>query len=101
MGTPGVTRSGTLAPSTTINPLPSFREWAKAQAFSPRYRTNPDLFRREVLGIANGQNGYILPTTRGNEKGIPIFDKLEYLEAEMMKDYADVTKELNLSLIHI
>ena len=95
MGTPGVTRSGTLAPSTTINPLPSFREWAKAQAFSPRYRTNPDLFRREVLGIANGQNGYILPTTRGNEKGIPIFDKLEYLEAEMMKDYADVTKELN------
>lgn len=94
MGTPGVTRNGTLAPSTTINPLPSFREWAKAQAFSPRYRTNPDLFRREVLGIANGQNGYILPTTRGNEKGIPIFDKLEYLEAEMMKDYADVTKDL-------
>lgn len=95
MGTPGVTRNGTLAPNITINPLPSFREWAKAQAFSPRYRTNPDLFRREVLGIANGQNGYILPTTRGNEKGIPIFDKLEYLEAEMMKDYADVTKELN------
>ena len=95
MGTPGVTRSGTLAASTTINPLPSFREWAKAQAFSPRYRTNPDLFRREVLGQANGQNGYILPTTQGNEKGIPIFDKLEYLEAEMMRDYADVTKELN------
>lgn len=95
MGTPGVTRSGTLAASTTINPLPSFREWAKAQAFSPRYRSNPDLFRREVLGQANGQNGYILPTTQGNEKGIPIFDKLEYLEAEMMRDYADVTKELN------
>jgi hypothetical protein len=95
MGTPGVTRSGTLAASTSINPLPSFREWAKAQAFSPRYRTNPDLFKREVLGMANGQNGYILPTTRGNEKGIPIFDKLEYLEAEMMKDYADVTKELS------
>ena len=99
MGTPGVTRSGTLAPSTTINPLPAFREWAKAQAFSPRYRTNPDLFRREVLGIIDSknfeQNGYILPTTRGNEKGIPIFDKLEYLEADMMKDYADVTKELN------
>ena len=98
MGTPGVTRNGTLAPSTTINPLPSFREWAKAQAFSPRYRTNPDLFRREVLGIIDSgtfkQNGYILPTTRGNEKGIPIFDKLEYLEAEMMKDYADVTKDL-------
>jgi hypothetical protein len=94
MGIPAVNRSGSLAPSTSINPLPSFVEWAKSQAFSPRYRDNPDLFRREVLGIANGQNGYILPTSRGNEKPTPIFDKLEYLEAEIMGEFGKVNKDL-------
>ena len=94
MGMPATNRSGSLAPSTTINPLPSFVEWAKTQAYSPRYRDNPDLFKREVLGIANGQNGYILPTSRGNEKPIPIFDKLEYLEAEIMGEFGKINKDL-------
>ncbi len=94
MGMPATSRSGSLAPSTTINPLPSFVEWAKTQAYSPRYRDNPDLFKREVLGITNGQNGYILPTSRGNEKPTPIFDKLEYLEAEIMGEFGKVNKDL-------
>jgi len=95
MGMPATNRSGSLTPSLTINPLPSFVEWAKTQAYSPRYRDNKDLFKREVLGIANEQNGYILPTSRGNEKPIPIFDKLEYLEAEIMGEYGKINKDLH------
>ena len=94
LGTPTITRSGTLQPSTSINPLPVFVEWAKGQAQSPRYKDNPDLFKREVLGITEFQNGYILPTSRGNEKPIPIFDKLEYLEAEIMGGYGQITSDL-------
>lgn len=94
LGMPTQTRTGTLQASLSVNPVPVFIEWAKGQAQSPRYRDNPDLFKREVLGITEFQNGYILPTSRGNEKGIPIFDKLEYLETEIMGNYGQVTSDI-------
>ena len=94
---PIITRSGEYAEPGVINKHNTFYQFALNQLEIPRYASNWDLFREEILGVGEKENnklGYTLPGLKGEYKHISVLGKFPEIEEELKQEWAKENQNL-------